>query len=217
MVKLDAMGLLCPAPVIMVKNAVKALPLAGGVVEISVDNNVACENLSKLCAAKGYQCKIDKIEPRRYAVTITVNENEAQNSFPKLSDTEENQKEGSADQAFASCQIQGALAVAISRDNMGSGSEELGKILIKGFIYSLTQLETPPKTLLFFNGGVKLTLKGANTLEDLQALQGKGTEIKICGTCVNYFNVKEQVAVGEIVNMYDITEAMSKAQPLINI
>lgn len=203
MTKIDALGLLCPAPVIMTKKAIKELPDKGGVVEIAVDNEVACENLSKMCGAKGYACVIEKKEARRYIVTITVGEGA--------------QKEDADEAVLCAPIFEGQLVVAVSRECMGSGSEELGKILIKGFIYSLTQLPQLPKTLLFFNGGVKLAVKGANTLEDLKTLESKGTQIKICGTCVNYYNLKEQVAVGEIVNMYDITQAMSKGQPLINI
>lgn len=202
MTKIDALGLLCPAPVIMTKKAIKELPDKGGTVEITVDNEVACENLLKMCGAKGYACVIEKKEERRYVVTVTVGEGA--------------QKE-EEDPAVCAPLFEGQLTVAVSRECMGSGSEELGKILIKGFIYSLTQLQQPPKTLLFFNGGVKLTVKDANTLDDLKTLEGKGTQIKICGTCVNYYGLKEQVAVGEIVNMYDITQAMSKGQPLINI
>lgn len=204
MKKLDATGLTCPAPVIMAKKAVSELPAEGGAVTIYVDNETACENLSKMCEGKGYECKIEKKKARRYAVIITVGKDRPQEKNMEI-----------ALPIFPS--FQGSLVVAISRESMGSGSEELGKILIKGFIYSLTQLEMPPKTLLFFNGGVKLALEGATTLEDLKTLESKGVKIKICGTCVNYYNCKEQIAVGEIVNMYDITEAMSKGQPLINI
>ena len=100
---------------------------------------------------------------------------------------------------------------------MGHGSEELGKILIKGFIFSLSQLEVPPKAVVFFNSGVKLTLKDANTLADIKVMEERGTKIRICGTCADYFKVKDQVSVGEICNMYDIVEAMSGAQKVINI
>jgi len=107
--------------------------------------------------------------------------------------------------------------VAISGDTMGSGTEELGKILIKSFIASLAELPEPPKYVIFFNSGAKLTAKGANTVEDLQKLTDKGTEILICGTCVNYYNLQDNLAVGKIVNMHEITAKMTAADNVINI
>ncbi len=95
---------------------------------------------------------------------------------------------------------------------MGDGSEELGKILIKGFIYALTELSPPPKALLFVNGGVMLAQNGANTVQDLKTLEAGGTEIIICGTCVNYFNIKDDLAVGTIGDMYTIAGKMDEGR-----
>ena len=103
------------------------------------------------------------------------------------------------------------------RYTMGEGAEELGKILIKGFIYSLTELSTPPKFLIFLNSGAYLTSDGANTIEDLEKLEKMGTEILTCGTCINYYGLKDKPAVGTITNMYGITERMASAGNVINI
>src|SRR5699024_6518435 len=113
----------------------------------------------------------------------------------------EGQAQEEKPQAAAPSQARGeGLVVAIGQNQMGHGSEELGKILIKGFIFSLSQLDVPPKSVVFFNSGVKLTLKDANTLDDLKALEAKGCKIKVCGTCTDFFKVKDDVSVGEIVN-----------------
>ncbi|MBR2030289.1 MAG: sulfurtransferase-like selenium metabolism protein YedF, partial [Clostridia bacterium] len=103
------------------------------------------------------------------------------------------------------------------QNKMGHGSDELGQILIKGFIYSISQLEVVPNAVVFFNSGVKLTLQDANTLADIQSMVERGTIVRVCGTCTDYFKVKDQVAVGEICNMYDIVDAMSSAAKVINI
>ena len=84
-------------------------------------------------------------------------------------------------------------------------------------VYSISQLEVAPKAVVFFNSGVKLTLQDANTLADIQAMAQRGTIIRVCGTCADYFQVKDQVAVGEICNMYDIVDLMSNAAKVINI
>ena len=200
---IDAMGLLCPVPVIMARNAIREFPQEGGVVRVLVDNEVATENLKKMADSKGYGYEMEKVADRNYKVTITVGEGQAQEEKP---------------QAAAPSQARGdGLVVAIGQNQMGHGSEELGKILIKGFIFSLSQLDVPPKSVVFFNSGVKLTLKDANTLDDLKALEAKGCKIKVCGTCTDFFKVKDDVSVGEIVNMYDIVDTMSGAQTVINI
>jgi selenium metabolism protein YedF len=109
------------------------------------------------------------------------------------------------------------FVVAISANTMGNGSEELGKILVKAFIYSLTELIEPPDVLVFFNSGACLTSNESNTIDDLKALEGKGTKILTCGTCVNYYGLKDKLAVGTIGNMSEITQTMTEAARLINI
>ena len=64
--------------------------------------------------------------------------------------------------------------MAITSDKMGDGDPELGAILIKGFVYALTQLETPPSVMLFYNGGAKLTASDSPCIEDLKTLQEQG-------------------------------------------
>ena len=102
-------------------------------------------------------------------------------------------------------------------DVMGRGSDELGRALLKSLLYALAQLETPPRTLLFFNGGAKLTVEGSQSLEDLRELESRGTEILTCGTCLDYYGLKEKLAVGSITNMYRIAEILTQADRLVNL
>ena len=111
----------------------------------------------------------------------------------------------------------GELVVIISRDTLGAGAEELGKILIKGFIYSLTELDPPPGFIAFINSGVCLTSEDSNSIDDLKKLEEKGTEILTCGTCSNYYKLQDKLAVGSIGNMSGITERMATARSVINI
>ena len=101
--------------------------------------------------------------------------------------------------------------VAVSSDKMGAGSEELGRALLKAFVFALTQQDKLPKTILFYNGGAALTCEGSPMLEDLKALEAQGVEIMTCGTCLNFYGLTEKLAVGSVTNMYAIVEKLTQA------
>lgn len=201
---IDAMGNACPVPVVLAKKAAAELASEGGELQVLVDNQPACENLRNMAEGNGYAVMEEKIEPGRYRVTITVPVQEQAQVQSVTEQTPVKREES-------------GLVVVISKDSMGQGSEELGKILIKGFLFSLTQLKNPPKAVLFFNSGVLLTVEGCNTLDDLRELEQAGTQIEICGTCADYYSVKDSIGVGKIVNMMTITERMAYAGSVINI
>ena len=98
---------------------------------------------------------------------------------------------------------------------MGTGNDELGKVLIKGFIYAVTQLDTLPKKMLFYNGGATLTTEGSDSIEDLKSLEAQGVEILTCGTCLDYYHLKDKLVVGGVTNMYSIVESMAEAGKII--
>ena len=107
------------------------------------------------------------------------------------------------------------IVVVLSSDKMGEGDDELGKVLIKGFIYAITQLDKLPKSVLLYNGGVKLSTEGSDSIEDLKELEEKGVEILSCGTCLNFYNLQDKLKVGKVTNMYSIVEEMSGATNII--
>lgn len=105
--------------------------------------------------------------------------------------------------------------VVISNEIMGGNDEKLGKVLMKGFIYALSQLDTLPSCLLFYNGGVKLTCKGSDVLEDLKNLEAMGVEILSCGTCLSHYQLNDDLQVGKVTNMYEIVEKQMLASGVI--
>ena len=105
--------------------------------------------------------------------------------------------------------------VVISTDRMGSGSDELGAILMKAFIHTLLDLDSMPDVMIFYNAGVKLAVEGSAVLDDLQVLAGRGVEILVCGTCVNFFEIADKVGVGIVSNMFDIAGTMSRAGRIV--
>jgi selenium metabolism protein YedF len=111
--------------------------------------------------------------------------------------------------------IHGNTVVVISADHMGEGDEELGKVLIKGFIYALTEQDVLPQTILFYNGGAKLTCEESPTLEDLKSLEAQGVEILTCGTCLNHYGLTDKLQVGSVTNMYVIAEKMTQAGNIV--
>lgn len=109
------------------------------------------------------------------------------------------------------------VVIAISSDSMGHGDEELGKVLLRNYIHTLTDISPKPHTLIFFNAGVTLATEGSPLLADLATLHRQGVRILLCGTCLAHYDLKEQVRVGEISNMYAISETMLKASKVINL
>jgi len=198
MITVNAMGDACPMPVVKTKQAI--LSLAGtDTVEVLVDNEIAVQNLSKMAKQMGFSDKSEKISDSEYKVIIEV--------------TGAIEKE---ETAITSClKAEDNKVVVIRSAVMGVGNDELGKVLIKGFIYALSQQEDLPETMLFYNGGATITCEGSESLEDLKSLEEKGVEILTCGTCLNYYGLSEKLAVGEVTNMYTIAEKMSKASLII--
>lgn len=198
MIKVNAMGDNCPIPVIKTKKAMQEVT-GPEVIEVAVDNEVAVQNVTKMASSAGGTVTSEKIAEKEYRVTIQMN----------------GAIKEDAEEACCPTQPEKNTVVVISSDRMGSGNDELGKVLIKGFIFAVTQLDTLPKTMLFYNGGATLTAEGSDCLEDLKHLAEQGVEILTCGTCLNYYGLTEKLAVGSVTNMYTIVEKMAGASKIV--
>lgn len=203
MIQVNAMGDACPIPVVKTKNAIRELS-GPGVVETLVDNEIAVQNLTKMANQKGYGVKSEKLGENQYKVTMTVGEGA------------EMPQEGEAEVCLVGPGQQKKKIVAvISSPNMGDGDEELGRTLMKGFIYALSQQDVLPETILFYNGGASLSCEGSPALEDLKSLEAQGVEILTCGTCLDFYGLKDKLQVGEVTNMYVIVEKMVGAHLIV--
>ncbi len=109
------------------------------------------------------------------------------------------------------------LTVMITRDTLGDGKRELGEVLMKGYIYTLTEAPKTPKNLLFLNSGVHLTVEGSPVIDHLRRLEEKGVTILSCGTCLDYYKVKNKLVVGGIGNMYDMVEKSSGSKKTVTL
>jgi selenium metabolism protein YedF len=111
----------------------------------------------------------------------------------------------------------GPLVLVVQSHIMGRGNAELGEILVRGFFHTVGEVQPRPDTIIFFNSGARLACAGSPVLDDLRALEAASVEILVCGTCLDYFEIKDQLAAGIVSNMYDIAEAMLGAGKVVNL
>ena len=194
----DCRGLACPQPVIETKKALDRSESKE--IVVLVDNPTSRENVSRFATSQGYQVSL-KEEKDHSAITIRRGEGgkEEEKATPPKTSTE------------------GGLVFFIDSDSMGRGSEELGGILMRAFLHTLGEAEVRPQKMILVNSGVRLACEGSPALEDLQTLASQGVEILACGTCLNYFELKEKLRAGRVSNMYEILNALSQAGRTVKI
>ena len=109
------------------------------------------------------------------------------------------------------------IVVMIATDSIGSGYEELGHNLMRSYIYSLTEVDVKPKTMMFLNKGVYLTTEGSPVLDLIGQLEDEGVEILSCGACLDYYGLNDKLKAGSVTNMYSNVELMHEADNTIVI
>lgn len=195
----DARGLACPQPVLRTKQALDSI--ATGIVITVVDNEVAKENVIKL--AKRFLCHVN----------VTQQANDYYIEIQKEMTT------------YAEPGISRPLAVEPAYDTLilitcevlGTGSDELGALLMKSYLYTLAAADNQPSAVVFLNGGVKLVVEDSPVLAHLHVLHSKGVDIMACGTCLDYYKLKDKLMVGSVTNMYSILEWMNASGKVITI
>lgn len=198
MVVVNALGKVCPVPIIMIKKALRENNGKDDVM-IQVDNEISTQNLTKLATQLKLRSEVKKISNSEYEVTFFVKGmcdscKPLDNPISQVN-TEE-------------------YVVVISSETMGTGDTELGKKLLENFIYSLSEQDVLPSKVIFYNSGVKVVTQNEKSITDLKAIEQFGCEILSCGLCLDYYNVKDQLRVGSITNMYRILEIMRTSHVL---
>ena len=194
-IEVNAVGLACPKPVINTKKELDKID--NGIVVVTVDNDIAKQNILKLSNSLNCESKIIKEEKDLISIEIKKGEN--------VIIEEKNQ-----DKLEDKC-------IFISSDKIGNGNDELGAVLMKGFIYTLTESKPYPKSILLVNSGVKLSTENYDTIENLKILEEAGVEILSCGTCLDYYGLKESLKLGSVTNMYTIVDIMKNSLQTISI
>jgi selenium metabolism protein YedF len=195
----NARGLACPQPVVLAKQAIESHEE----VKVIVDNDTALENVKRLGTKLGCDVKVEKIKDGAYEINLTRKAAAvgAKEEFTPLCGMTPAQS--------------GPFVIVIAEDKMGRGNDELGYVLIRAFLHTVAGQAEKPDVMIFYNTGVKLTVQGSEVLDDLKQLENEGVQLLVCGTCLNYFEIKDKLAAGTVSNMYDIVETMSSAGRLI--
>ena len=188
--KLNCMGMACPLPVVEAKKAIDEME--DGLLEIEVDNETCVQNLRRLAAKYDFTVASESISDKEFLVKMEVKKDHA------LKGKQED-----------SC------TVVFSSDKMGEGDEELGKNLMKSFVFALSNVDPLPTAMVFYNRGAYLTSEDSPVLADLKNLEKAGVKIMTCGLCADYYKIKEKLGVGIISNMYEIVETQMQSQKII--
>lgn len=196
----DARGKLCPVPLIMTKKALGEIA-TGDTLRILIDNEISKNNVERFLADNGFisTCAHDA---GLFTLTVTKSRDdlvkpdaEVHCTIPKTSD--------------------GGHVILIANDKMGSGSEELGSILMKACVNTIKEVMPLPSKIIFYNSGIFLAVEGSPLVESLKELEAAGVAILVCGTCANYYHKQDLIRVGTISNMYTILEALTSADRII--
>ena len=197
---IDCKGMACPLPVVNAKKAAEELN-SGDVLTVLVDNEIAVQNLTRFAEHKGFAVSAEKKADREYAVIMNISGAAAEETKEEIACVTDSRRKG--------------MLVVLSGNVMGTGDAKLGTSLMKAFVFALTKQDQLPDTVLCYNTGAYLTCEGADTLEDLKLLESEGVTVLTCGTCLDFYGLKDKLAVGGVTNMYDIVERMESAAQII--
>lgn len=200
--KIDACGLPCPQPVVKTKNALEKIK--EGIVEVIVDDLNASENVCKFAKSSG--CSVEVIKKGGNYVIRIEKKHGSEVQSDKIVCGDLGNKNKKKDR----------IVIFIKSDKIGLGNDELGVILMRVFFPTIMEVEPKPTTIIFMNNGVKLTVEGSQHLENLIELGKKNIEMLVCGTCLDFFHIKEKVKVGRISNFFEISENLLRADKVIS-
>lgn len=195
--EVDLRGLACPEPVIRLRKIL--IEAGGGTVRAQVSDQVSVENIQRLAAGLGWSVAA---EPEGDCYRLTLTAAQPGDSAPQASPVSSTASAAAAERR---------LVVLIAAEHLGSGDEQLGRILMRAFLKTLAELQPPPGTVIFLNSGVRLTTQGSEVLDDIRRLESLGVEILSCGTCLDFYHLKDALAVGRGSNMFEIVSALAAA------
>ena len=191
---LDCRGQQCPQPVVQTRKLMLAQPASA--LKVLVDDDVSRDNVTRLAKSLGYSASVNQVESN-FEISLT----------PGVA----------PEKAIVGTAKPGPTVIFIASDEMGRGDSKLGQILMKNFIFTLIEADTSPDAIYFVNNGVKLTVGGSDVIEPLAELANRGVDIASCGLCLEFFNVKETLAVGRISNMLELVNALEGAGNIIRL
>lgn len=194
---IDARGKACPMPVIMAKKEIDA---GGKFFEVKVDNKIAVENIKRLANSQGFEIKVAE-DNGDFNIMFSNGCEECEEIIAKV----ENRKP------------LGDWCIFVNKSTIGTGDENLGQSLMKMFLYTLSEGEDLPKSILFMNEGVMVPTLNEQAIEHLKDLEKAGVELQVCGACLNFYKLEDKLKAGKVSNMYDILGTMKSSAKVITI
>ncbi|MFH2011620.1 MAG: sulfurtransferase-like selenium metabolism protein YedF [Pseudomonadota bacterium] len=191
---IDVRGLACPQPVINTKKTLEEIE--EGILTVIVDNVAARDNVRRFAESQGCTVNVEE-DNGDYRLEIAK-------GFPCEVESKTREAKGNDN-----------IVVYINSNLMGVGDEELGNILMDAFLKTMIVASPRPRKIIFVNSGVKLVIEGSDIVGHIKEMEKKGIEVLSCGTCLNFYGIKEKLQVGVISNMYDIIESLIEADKVI--
>ncbi len=194
-VEVNARGLACPQPVVL---SMKALAeMESGKVIVSVDNEVARDNVKRMAEHEGctvtvegkgdgFELQITRVPPAKFSTELITDK-----------------------------KVVGETLVYLFESDFIGRNRELGKILINGFLNAITSLPKRKSKIVLISNGVRLATARSYVLDTLLELKQSGFEILICGTCLDFFKIRDKVRVGTISNALEIMGALTNASKVV--
>ena len=210
MIVVNATGRACPESVAMTR---AALDKGAEELEVLVDNPQAATNVKRFLEDRGFRVLLQDDDGR---LKLTA----GRKTEPSVSASQAPAPQVPAPVPVAPMPVPRpaeGLAVLITGKTLGRSDEELGEILVKGFLSAFSQLDVPPRTVALINEGVKLALFDSSSCDHLKNLERKGTNILVCGTCVNHFGITDSVGAGVISTMFEIVEALNGSGRILSL
>ena len=97
--------------------------------------------------------------------------------------------------------------IFLKSDKIGDG--ELGSMLSKGFLNAISQQEESPKSIICVNSAVLLTTsEDEEIIQILKSIESKGVKIYSCGTCLDFYDLRDNLKVGIAGNAMDTAKML---------
>ncbi len=199
MKKLDVCGKPCPEPVIETKKAIEKYP--DSVLKVKVDDEAARENVKRFARSKNY--KITEKEGSDNIIELVLKPEGGQSKAEKTDNSRKPYK--------------GNTVFFLKSYKLGDPDKELGELLIKTFFQTVPDVEPLPDKIVFMHGGVKHTVEGAENVGNIKKLKNRGIDIVVCGTCLDYYGLKDSLKVGRISNFFEIASILSGASNTVSL
>lgn len=196
----DVRNLACPGPVLKLRGL---LDEGEREIQFHVADDLCRSNVTRFAASRNLGTEVEAQDDGTFVVRFSVADGASLG--PAVQPSAE----------VVAGTASGPTLVQVTANTMGTGDDDLGALLMRSFIKTLSELDSAPDSIVFYNSGVKLCCEGSLLLDDIRALEASGIEIIACGTCLNYYEIADKLAVGRVTDMLEIAGRLAAAGRVI--